>query len=141
MEALSLAACTAVVNEFEKHQVCEQLWMMGNLIKENFNKFVKENKIDAECIGFPPRMKLIIRDNSGQDSLLYKSLFLQELIEKRIFMHPNAIIVSFSHTKEDISYTINAINESLLVLKKAITNNNVKQELKGNIAQQVIKFV
>ena len=140
-ETLSLAACVATINEFEKNDVCGHLWVIGNMIKEKFNQLASEYKLNAECVGFPPRMKLLIKDQKGEDSLLYKSLFLQEMIEKGIFMHPNAILLSYSHSKENIEYTLTVMNDALKNLSQAIQEDNVQKLLRGNVAKQVIKML
>ena len=137
-EALSLAACEATVKQFEQNDVCGHMWKLGSKIKDNFNLFSKELGINAKCIGFSPRLKLIFNDSEGNDSLLYKSLFLQDLIENGIFMHPNTILLSYSHTVEQIDYTLEFIHKSMKNLKSAIDNDTVESNLKGNIAKSVI---
>ncbi|MGY5142932.1 MAG: aminotransferase class III-fold pyridoxal phosphate-dependent enzyme [Candidatus Nitrosopumilus sp. bin_32a] len=137
-EALSLAACEATVKQFEQNDVCGHMWKLGSKIKDNFNLFSKELGIDAKCIGFSPRLKLIFNDSEENDSLLYKSFFLQDLIENGIFMHPNTILLSYSHTMEQIDYTLEFIHKSMKNLKSAIENNEVEAKLKGNIAKSVI---
>ncbi len=114
------------------------MWKLGSKIKDNFNLFSKELEIDAKCIGFSPRLKLIFNGSDGNDSLLYKSFFLQDLIENGIFMHPNTILLSYSHTMEQIDYTLEFIHKSMKNLKSAIKNNEVEAKLKGNIAKSVI---
>ena len=140
-ETLSLAACVATINEFEKNDVCGHLWTIGTIIKDRFNQLSKQYGLNAECIGFPPRMKLIIKDSTGNDSLLYKSLFLQEMIERGIFMHPNAILLSYSHSIEDIEYTLSVMDTAMKILSNAVNENNVKESLRGNVAKQVITML
>ena len=55
-------------------------------------------------------------------------------------MNPNTILLSYSHTKENISYTLKIMEKSLSILKNAIEKNNINSKLKGNVAQQVIKI-
>ena len=140
-ETLSLAACVATINEYERHDVCGHMWSLGAMFKEKFNKLSKEIGLAAECVGFPPRLKLLIKDEKGKDSLLYKSLFLQVLIENGVFMHPNVVFFSYSHTKDNIEYTLDVIKKALLLLKKAIEKQEVKKNLKGNVAKQVIRML
>ncbi len=140
-EALSLAACVATANEYHRHNVTGHMWEMGAIIKDGFNKMAMEKGLDAECIGLPPRMKLVIKDQTGTDSLLYKSLFLQELIENGIFMHPNTILLCYSHSKADIERTLDAIDVALDALKKGIKTNSIKSMLRGEVAKEVIRRV
>lgn len=140
-EALSLAACVATVREYQQHDICGHMWQLGSIIKEEFNKLAKENGLDAECVGLPPRLKLLLRDEKGMDSLLYKSLFLQELVEKGVFMHPNTILLCYSHSKVEIEYTIEAMNDALKTLKKGIETGSVRSMIRGEVAREVIRRV
>jgi glutamate-1-semialdehyde aminotransferase len=140
-EALSLAAAVATVNEYVHHDVCGHMWSIGEMLKEGFDRLAQEKGLDAKCIGLPPRMKLVIKDGSGNDSLLYKSLFLQEMIEKGVFMHPNTILLCYSHSKHEVELTLRAMDDSLSVLKRAIDNNTVKSQLRGEAAKEVIRRV
>ncbi len=140
-EALSLAASLATINEFEQKDVCGHLWKLSSRFKDGFNKIVERNNLNAECIGSYPRLKIVIKNESGEDSLEYKSLFLQELIENGVFMHPNVVLFSFSHQIEDIDNTLTVIEKSLKELKNAINSNEVKSKLKGNVAKQVISML
>jgi hypothetical protein len=47
--------------------------------------------------------------------------------------------ISFSHTDEDIDYTLRALEESLTLLKKAIENNNLKSLLRGKPVEPVFR--
>lgn len=140
-EALSLAASVATINEYEKHDVCDHMWKLGKIIKDNFNRLAQEKNLNAQCVGLPPRLKLLIKDDSGNDSLLYKSLFLQVVVENGVFMHPNVILLSYSHTNEDIEHTINALEKGLDFLKKSIDENSVEKQLKGKVAKEVIRRI
>ena len=140
-ETLSLAASLATINEFEQKDVCGHLWKLSLKFKEEFNKITERNGLNSECIGSYPRLKIMIKNESGEDSLEYKSLFLQELVENGIFMHPNVVLFSFSHKKEDIDNTLSIIEKSLKILKKAIDSNEVGSKLKGNVAKQVITML
>jgi len=140
-EALSLAASLATINEFEKNDVCGHLWKLSSKFKEEFNKIAVRNGLNSECIGSYPRLKIMIKNESGEDSLEYKSLFLQELVENGVFMHPNVVLFSFSHKMEDVDNTLSVIEKSLKILKKAIDSNEVRSKLKGNVAKQVISML
>lgn len=140
-EALSLASCIVTIDEFMRHDVCGHMWNIGRIIQEGFRKLVNEKGISAECIGFPPRLKLLFPDQTGNDSLLYKSLFLQELVENGVFMHPNALFVSFSHTKDNAEFTLDAVGAALDTLKNAIDKGQVERMLHGKVAKEVIRRI
>ena len=49
--------------------------------------------------------------------------------------------MSFSHSDEDIDYTLKAYWEVLPVLKKAVEENNVREKLKGEPVAPVFRKV
>ena len=140
-ETLSLAACVATIKEFQEKNVCRHMWQISEMFREGYNKIAKENELDSECIGYYPRLKIIIRDEKGDESILLKSFFLQELIEKGIFMHPNTVLFSFSHSKENIEYTLKCINDVLHSLKKEMNDGTIKDSIKGEIPKEVIRML
>ena len=140
-ETLSLAACVATIKEFQEKNVCRHMWQISEMFREGYNKIAKENELDSECIGYYPRLKIIIRDEKGDESILLKSFFLQELIEKGIFMHPNTVLFSFSHSKENIEYTLKCINDVLHNLKKEMNDGTIKDSIKGEIPKEVIRML
>ena len=112
---------------------------MGSILKEGFNKIAEEKNLDAECIGLPPRLQLIIKDETGNDSLLFKSLFIQELVENGIFMHPHAILLCYKHSKDEIEFTLREMEKALSILKDAIEKGDVKNRIRGKVAKEVIR--
>jgi len=140
-DILSLAASKATINEFNKKPVIQKSWNNGLLIMEEFNKIAKEQELDIHMSGFPVRRLLTCKDSNGQDSLLIKSLLIQEMIKKGIFMHPSVGYISFSHEKEDIQKTITAFTEVVPLIKKAITENNIEYYLNGKPAKPVYKVI
>jgi glutamate-1-semialdehyde aminotransferase len=128
---LSLAASHATINEFIEKPVVETTWANGTLLMEKFNKITSENSLNLHLEGYPVRMKVVGTDSSGNDSILLRSLFIQELVKRGIFVHPGVEYISFSHTTEDIEKTIDALADSIPVLKKASLENNFDQYLEG----------
>lgn len=47
--------------------------------------------------------------------------------------------MSFSHSDEDVEYTLNVYKEVLPILKKAVDENNVKGYLKGEPVEPVFR--
>ena len=72
----------------------------------------------VEVIGKPCCMILASRDMDKRPSQWFRTLLLQETIKRGVFML--SLVVSYSHSDEDIDATINAIDESLFVYRKAL---------------------
>ena len=139
-EALSLAAAKATINELKDKNVPEYLANKGKLLKSGYNEIVQNLKIDySKCIGYDCR-SLITFDPKAGNPLEMKSLVQQEMI-KRGILWGGFHNMSYSHTDDDINYTLNTYKEVLLILKKAVEENNVKGYLKGEPVVPVFRKV
>ena len=67
-----------------------------------------------------------------------KTLVQQELVKRGILwsgMH----VISFSHTDEDIVYTLSAYREVLPILRDAVESNSVRDLLRGEPVEPVFR--
>lgn len=131
-ETLSLAAGKATIVEFMEKHVIRKMWENGTLLMDKFNNIAKEQSLQIALNGYPVRMKLICKDEKGNDSILMKSLLIQEMVKRGIFMHPGVEYISFSHEKDDIDNTILSFIDTISVIKKAVDENNIESHLEGN---------
>ena len=139
-EALSLAAAKATINELKDKNVPEYLANKGKLLKSGYNEIVQNLKIDySKCIGYDCR-SLITFDPKAGNPLEMKSLVQQEMI-KRGILWGGFHNMSYSHTDDDINYTLNTYKEVLPILKKAVEENNLKGYLKGEPVVPVFRKV
>jgi glutamate-1-semialdehyde aminotransferase len=139
-EALSLAAAKATIEELKDKNVPEYLERQGKRLKDGYNQIAQELGLDyTKCIGYECR-SLITFDASAGNPLELKSFVQQEMI-KRGILWGGFHNISFSHSDEDIAYTIKAYQAVLQVLKKAVDNNSVKEQLKGESVAPVFRKV
>jgi glutamate-1-semialdehyde 2,1-aminomutase len=140
-ETLSLAAAHATISEFKEKPVIKKMWKNGNMLMEQFNTISKEQGLNITLTGYPIRMRLTCKDDKGNDSILMKSLLIQEMVSRGIFMHPGVEYISFSHTVEDIAKTIQSYNDAILVIKKAVKENKLESYLKGKPTKPVYTVI
>jgi len=140
-DILSLAAAQATILEFKEKPVVKTIWENGTLLMEKFNKITSENSINLHLEGYPVRMKVIGQDSNGNDSILLRSLFIQEFVKRGIFVHPGVEYISYSHSKDDIDKTIQTLNDSVPTFKKAIEGNNIESFLEGKPIRPVYSIV
>ena len=140
-DTLSLAAGEATILEFKEKPVVKTIWENGTLLMKQFNKITSENSINLHLAGYPVRMKVVGQDTNGNDSIPLRSLFIQELVQRGIFVHPGVEYISFSHTKEDVAKTIDALSDSIPIFKKAISENKIENYLKGKPIKPVYSIV
>jgi len=141
-EALSLAACLATLNEIRRKDVVSHLWRVGTGLKEETNRLIENNGISdfVACIGLPPWTGLRFRDAQGNDSLLLRSLFQQEVLKRGLLTHGNHML-TFSHDEAVIQETLRIYTEVFEILADATRNGNVEQRLEGTPLQSILREV
>ena len=117
------------------------MWKNGNMLMNQFNIISQEQGLDIMLTGYPVRMRLTCNDDKGNDSILMKSLLIQEMVTRGIFMHPGVEYISFSHSVEDVNKTIKSYNDAVLIVKKAVRENKVESYLKGKPIRSVYTVI
>ena len=140
-EALSLAACIATINELRDKNVPQYLDEKGALLKDGYNQIAIETGMDTytRCIGYNCRSMVIFTPEAG-NGFEVKALMQQEMI-KRGVLWAGFHTMCFSHTDEEIAYTLSAYRDVMPIMKEAITIGNVKQYLKGEVLEAVFRKV
>lgn len=137
-EALSLAAAKATINELNEKNVPAFLAKQGKKLKDGYNQIAEDLDINyTKCSGFDCRT-IITFDSSAGNPLEMKSLVQQEMI-KRGILWGGFHNMSFSHTDEDVAYTLEVYKEVLPILKQAVKENNVKGYLRGEPVEPVFR--
>lgn len=137
-EALSLAAVKATIAEMKEKNVQAYLDKQGAKLKDGYNKIAETLGMDyTKASGYNWR-SIISFDAKAGDPLILKSLVQQEMI-KRGVLWGGFHNMSFSHSDEDIEYTLKAYEQVLPILKKAVEENNVKDLLRGKPVQPVFR--
>jgi len=140
-EALSLAATIATINELRDKNVPKYLDEKGALLKDGYNQLAIELGMDiyTRCIGYNCRSMVTFTPEAG-NGLEVKALMQQEMI-KRGVLWAGFHNMCFSHSDEDIEYTLSAYRDVLPIVKEAIQSGNVKQYLKGEVLEAVFRKV
>ena len=129
-EALSLAAAKATIMEMKNKNVITSISKTGEFLKEGYNNIAAELGMDyTEAIGYNFRT-MVTFDNKAGNPLELKSFVQQELIKRGILwsgMHN----ISYSHSNQDIEYTLSAYKEVLVLLKEAVIDNTVLRQIRG----------
>jgi len=77
-------------------------------------------------------------DSSLSDPLALKSLIQQEFF-KRGILWSGFHTISYSHTDEDIKYTLEAYREVLIYAKRAVQEDIVLSSLCGEVVEPVFR--
>lgn len=140
-ESLSLAACIATINELRDKNVPQYLDEKGALLKDGYNQLAIELGMDqyTRCIGYNCRSMVTFTAEAG-NGLELKTLMQQEMI-KRGILWAGFHNMCFSHTDEDIAYTLSAYRDVLPIVKAAIQSGDIKSYLKGEVLEAVFRKV
>ena len=140
-ETLSIAAAIATIQEMEQKNVPAYLAEKGKLLKDGYNNIATNLGIQqfTKCIGYDCR-SLITFDPSAGNPLEVKSYVQQELF-KRGILWSGFHNMCFSHTDDDINYTLSVYQEVLAMLKDAIASNTIKEKLLGIPVEAVFRKV
>jgi glutamate-1-semialdehyde 2,1-aminomutase len=137
-EALSLAAAQATINVIRDKNVPDYLSKQGEKLKSGYNKIAEELGMNyTKCSGYNCRT-IVTFDPSAGNPLEMKSLVQQEMIKRRI-LWGGFHNMCFSHSFEDIQYTLDAYKDVMTILKKAVEEKNVKGYLKGEPVEPVFR--
>ena len=137
-ETLSIAGTIAVINEMRDEDTISHCWRVGKGLFEGWNKIVEKHGIDAKMNGYPIRMEQACYDKNGEVSLELKSVLLQEMVKKGIFMSPlGAVYLSYSHSNEDIEQTLDTLDEVCKIINLKIKNGNYGELLEGKMPKTI----
>ena len=138
-EALSLAACIATIKEIREKNVPKYLDEKGQIIKDGYNQIAQEFGMEnlTKCVGYNCRTMVTFAPEAG-NGLEVKALMQQEMI-KRGILWAGFHNMCFSHSDEDLNYTLSAYREVMPIVKKAIESQNVKSYLKGEVLEAVFR--
>ena len=129
-EALSLAAAKATIHELREKNVPAALATQGKKLREGYAAIARElGMAYTTCVGSDCR-SIVTFDAKAGDPLEMKSLVQQELV-KRGILWGGFHNMSFSHSDEDVRYTLAAYKETLPILKAAVEKGDVKGALRG----------
>ncbi|MGH6618573.1 MAG: glutamate-1-semialdehyde 2,1-aminomutase, partial [Alphaproteobacteria bacterium] len=133
-EMPALAAAVATMRVYQNEPVIEHLWRQGENLRKGAEQVIARHGLQNQIsiIGKPCYMVFGTRDQDGKPSQEFRTLFLQETIKRGVMM--TTLIMSYSHSDEDVQKTVDAIDGALGVYKKAM-NDGVEKYLVGRPSQ------
>ncbi len=137
-ETHALAAAIATMRVYQSEPVIETLFRQGSRLAEGIDAAIRRHDVVGHVAlhGKPCCLVFSNRDQDRKQSQSFRTLFLQELM-KRGVLGPS-LIVSYSHTDEDVDRTIEAFDDALAVYRKAL-DDGVDDLLVGQPSQIVYR--
>ena len=140
-ETSSIAAALATMDEFEKNNVVAYNQQIGQLFIDKSKALIASHGLQNSIknMQFNWHASLGYFDNEGNNSFGLRTLLHQELI-KRGVLFQGVFCPHFSHTKEQVNYIIDAMDESLPIYKKAL-DEGFEKYLVGNPIKPVFRKI
>jgi glutamate-1-semialdehyde 2,1-aminomutase len=135
-ETHALAASLATIGIYREQNVVEFLWRQGERLRRLVNQSIVENRLDGffELTGRPCNLVFATFDQDGNRSQTFRTLFMQELIQRGVIAP--SFVVSFSHSDADIDRTAEAVYEAHVIYRKAL-DEGIEKYLQGRPVKPV----
>ena len=119
-ETHALAAALAVMDVYRREPVIQTLHRQGTRLKAGVQAAARRHGLGGifQLAGRSSNLVYVCRDRDGIPSQTFRTLFLQETIRRGILAP--SLVVSYSHSDDDIDRTIEAIDGALDVYRRAL---------------------
>ncbi|MGW5108649.1 glutamate-1-semialdehyde 2,1-aminomutase [Nocardia sp. NPDC004123] len=130
-ETASLAAFRAVVQTYRNTDPVARMEESGRRLAAEVNAIAADLGIGdhLEAAGRPSCLVFLTRDAEGVPSQPYRTLFLQELLDRGVL--GQSFVNSAAHTDADIDHTIDACQSAAKTYRKALEQGTVDGLLAG----------
>jgi glutamate-1-semialdehyde 2,1-aminomutase len=135
-ELPALAAAIATMTVYETEPVIEHLYAQGEKLAEGLQEAARRHGLAEHVapVGFPCNLVFSTAGPDGEPSQAFRSLFLQELARRGVLAP--SLVVSYSHTDDDVEHTLEAFDGALGVYAQALADG-VEQYLTGTPSRLV----
>jgi len=137
-ETHALAAAIANIKFYQREPVIDTLYQRGQRLKTEGTQIIERHGLGKhmQIQGKPCCMVYSTLDQNLQPSQSMRSLFLQETIRRGVLI--GSLVVSYSHSDEDIDRTLQALDGALAVYRQAL-ENGVEHYLVGKPSLSVYR--
>ncbi|MCU0734070.1 MAG: aminotransferase class III-fold pyridoxal phosphate-dependent enzyme [Methylotetracoccus sp.] len=139
-EALSLAAAVACVDFIREHRVTDRIAERGQQLLDGLQQLIEALALPYVSVTGYPCRTILNFSAEAVDPLLAKTMVQQELIRRGI-LWSGTHSLSYSHTEQDVDYTLRAYREALIALKEAAAAGCIAERLAGKPVEPVFRKV
>lgn len=139
-EVASFAACLKVLEIMETTDAYVQMNGNGRRLQDGFNALSQQAGLypRLECVGFPVWSLLKFRNAAGQDSLLERSLWQQEVVKRGILQLVTHNLTA-AHDAAAVEKTLEAYAAVFKTLAGWLADPNPQRFLEGPMIQAVFQ--
>jgi len=139
-EMCGMGAFVETVKVYQEMDVVGAIWRAGAALSLGMNEIAAELGLAEQFsfVGLPCSPNFLTRDEKGELSLAYRTLFVQEMAKNRVLMP--WVALSLSHGEAEISRALDAGRKSLEVYRRAL-NDGVEHYLEGRVIKPVFRKI
>ena len=129
-ESHALAASIATMKFYQENDVIGFLDQQGGKLADGVNKASRDIGIEDKISIIGPNCCSVYttKDQDGNPSQPFRTLFLQEQIKRGLLM--TSSVIAFSHSDKDIAETVEKLYDAMVIYKKAL-NEGIDKYLIG----------
>jgi glutamate-1-semialdehyde 2,1-aminomutase len=137
-ETHGLAAAIATMKVYREQPVIDTLWARGERLATGLRNAAAEAGVGDHVPILGPACCLVFgsRDAEGNPSQPFRTLLMQELVERGVLA--TSLVVNYSHSESDIDKTIGIFGEAFEVYARAL-EDGVERYLKGRSVKPAIR--
>jgi glutamate-1-semialdehyde 2,1-aminomutase len=137
-EMCGLGAFVETVKVYQELDVIGAIWKSGSALMEGMNGIARELGIGEyfSFVGTPCSPNFLTRDVTGEISMAFRTLFVQEMVKNGVLMP--WVALSYSHNDTEIDVAIEAGKKSLEIYRRALTEG-VERYLEGRAIKPVFR--
>jgi glutamate-1-semialdehyde 2,1-aminomutase len=137
-EMPGLGAFIETVRIYREARVVERLWDYGRRLRDGIAAAASRHGLESHFSteGPPISLTYVTRDADGNLSPPFRTLFAQEMLRHGVMMP--WIAVSAAHGEDELAATFNALEEALLVYRRAL-DEGVERYLIGPAVRPVFR--
>ncbi|MCU4742994.1 aminotransferase class III-fold pyridoxal phosphate-dependent enzyme [Halobacteria archaeon AArc-m2/3/4] len=149
-DAASLAAAKAAITVQREEDVHGHIAEKGAALMEGYNDLAAELELAdvTRAEGFPARFSIGFdddigtgaptEDEDGSGGRLVRSLFMQEA-HRRGVLYTGSHLPTYSHTDQDVEFTLEVYRECLEVVSEALEAGDVAERLEGDLVGATLR--
>lgn len=137
-EMSALGAFIKTIEILKREHVVEHFWNYGDKLIGGINGIAKELGIQGQFYleGYPCSPNYTTKDENGNVSLAFRTLFAQEMLTKNVMMP--YVAVSYAHQETELDITLSAARHALTVYQKAL-NEGIGSYVNSPIIKPVFR--
>lgn len=137
-ELHALAAAMATIRVYEREGVIERLHRQGRRLRTGLEEAARDLGLSDhfQVLGRDSNLVYAARDAEKKPSQAFRTLVLQETLKRGILMP--SLVVSFSHSDEDVDRTVTAVGAALEVYRRAL-DGGIERFLEGRPVKPVFR--